>query len=354
MSDRPRTARTVVGIVVAVVGFLVGLRLLGTATTALAPTLEPFMERAISGDASALGVGWLAAYGLLNGSVVAAVAVSLAHNGLLEASELFAAVVGSRFGASGVVIVLGVVEYVQKPSYSLRESTSLGMLSAIVTLVLFVPVAAVGVAWYRLADGPARLVDSVPSFAVGSLDPTAVAAELVVSGVGPELGFLVAIGALLASFRLFDRMLAAIETDGFRARVLPVVDGRFRSLFAGVVVTLLTTSVAISVGVLVPLYNRDFFERDELVPYLLGANVGTFGDTLLAAAVLDSDVGVATVLLTMTATAVLSLAVLVSGDWFVAAVGRFEERVRLDRRQYAAFVGLLVIVPTVLVLVGLR
>ncbi|WP_440990105.1 sodium:phosphate symporter [Haloarchaeobius baliensis] len=352
MTNHSSTVRTVAGIIVAVVGFLLGIRILGTATGALAPTLEPLMERTIRGDASALGASWLAAYGLLNGSVVAAVAVSLAHSGLLETSELFAAIVGSRFGASGVVIVLGVVEYVQKPSYSLRESTSLGMLSAIVTLVLFVPVAAVGVAWYRLADGSLRFVDSVPSFATGSWDPTALVAELVVSAGGPQVGFVVAVAALLASFRLFDRTLAAVETGRFRSRVLPVVDGRFRSFLAGTVVTLVTTSVAISVGVLVPLYNRDFFERDELVPYLLGANVGTFGDTVLAAAVLDSDVGVATVVLTMTATTVLSLAVLVSGDWFFTVVGRLEERVRVDRRGYVGFVALLLLVPAVLVLVG--
>lgn len=59
MEGQPSTVRTAAGILVAVVGFLFGIRLVGTATGAPTQTLEPPMEYAINGNASALGVSWL-------------------------------------------------------------------------------------------------------------------------------------------------------------------------------------------------------------------------------------------------------------------------------------------------------
>ncbi|MCT9096631.1 hypothetical protein [Haloarchaeobius sp. HME9146] len=338
--------------VVAAACFFLGIRLLSTATGVLAPGIEPVLGRAIRGDLSAVGTSWLVSYAVLNGSVVAAVSVTLTHSGLLGVSELFAAIVGSRLGASGVVIVLGVFEYVQKESYSLRDATSLGVLSAIVTFALFVPVTAGGLLGYWLGDPTAAFVGAVPSFGIGQDGPVTTAVEALVALLGPHLGALVAVALLFGSFRLFDRALSAVETDRFREAVVPLARRPWATMLVGFVLTSVTTSVAFSVGVFVPLYNRDFFERDELVPYLLGANVGTMSDTLLVAVVLDSAVGVVTVVLVMATTGLLVVLFVATGGRFTSLVEAADERVRGDPRTYAWFVAGLVLLPVLLVLVG--
>ncbi len=337
---------------VAAVCFFLGIRLLGTSTAVLAPDLEPVLDRAIRGDLSAVGTSWLVSYAVLNGSVVAAVSVTLSHSGLLGVSELFGAIAGSRLGASGVVIVLGVFEYVQKESYSLRDATSLGVLSVLVTFALFVPVTVAGLLGHWLGDPTAAFADRIPPLGIGGDGPVASTVDALVGLFGPHLGALLAVALLFGSFRLFDRALTAVDTDQFREAVVPLARRPWATFLVGVALTTVTTSVAFSVGVFVPLYNRDFFERDELVPYLLGANVGTMSDTLLVAAVLDSAVGVATVVLVMAASALLAVLFVAAGDRFTGGIESADEAVRRDPRTYGWFVAVLVLLPAILVLVG--
>lgn len=60
-----------------VVLFLFAIQLLGTATEAAKPLLESSLDRILVGDSTALGLSWVSTYVLTNGSVVAALAVSL-------------------------------------------------------------------------------------------------------------------------------------------------------------------------------------------------------------------------------------------------------------------------------------
>ncbi|MFB6201663.1 MAG: hypothetical protein ABEI98_06600 [Halorhabdus sp.] len=91
---------------------------------ALAPELRPILSRVVHGSASALGSSWMSAYVLLNGSVVAAVALSLFDAQLVTATQLFLLVVGSRLGAAGIVVLVGGSDSLQQSAYSSRRATA--------------------------------------------------------------------------------------------------------------------------------------------------------------------------------------------------------------------------------------
>ena len=50
----------------------------------------------------------------------------------------------------------------------------------------------------------------------------------------------------------------------------------------GLAVTTLTMSVSVSLSVLVPLSARGYIRRENVIPYIMGANITTFVDTLVA------------------------------------------------------------------------
>ncbi|MDY6775551.1 MAG: hypothetical protein SV253_05665 [Halobacteria archaeon] len=95
----------------AVALFVFSVQLLGAATQSLAPVIESILEEVVTGDGSALGLGWIASYLIANGSVVAAVAVSFVSVDLLTPSQAYLMVAGSRLGGAGVVMVIGGVKY---------------------------------------------------------------------------------------------------------------------------------------------------------------------------------------------------------------------------------------------------
>lgn len=74
--------------VLSVLAFLFAVRLLGSATDALTPLLRSVLARVVVGEWSALGLSWLATYVLANGSLVAALSLSLFAADLLSAPQL--------------------------------------------------------------------------------------------------------------------------------------------------------------------------------------------------------------------------------------------------------------------------
>jgi sodium-dependent phosphate cotransporter len=330
--------------------FLFAIQLLGTATASAAPLLERLLDVVVVGDASALGLSWLAAYLLGNGSVVAALALSLFSVGLLDAPELFLMVTGSRLGAAAIVVFVGALDFVQKRRYSLGDSLGLGLLAFLTTYAVYLPVTVLGYVLLPAADSLVPVPDVAPSS--GSL-PTLFGgvAGALADVVGATLLYPLAVALLVVGLRLFDRVSSRVDTQWLRDTYVTWLENRWVSFGVGLVVTTLSTSVAFSLGILVPLYNRGYVTRRELVPYIMGANVGTLADTLVVAVVLGAPIGVQSVvgvLVLSTAVTLLQLAVY---PRFFALVDRTYVRITTDRSALAAFLGTLVLAPLLLLLV---
>nr|WP_282594390.1 sodium:phosphate symporter [Halorientalis brevis] len=333
--------------------FLFAVQLLGTTTTAAAPTLRRLLTRIVVGDSSALGLSWLAAYGLGNGSVVAALALSLFSAGLVSTSELLLMVAGSRLGAAAIVVFIGALDYLQKHRYSLQEGVSMGLLAFLLTHSIYVPVTVIGYLLYPIVTDPARGVGTVPSLESDSLTIFAAATDVVTETIGAAPAFLLAVAILFGSLQLFDRVLGRIETSVIRTHLFRHFERTWLSFAIGLLITTVTTSVAFSLGVIVPLYNRDYVTREELMPYVLGANIGTLFDALLVAVILANPVGVATVLLLLVTATGVTLLALARYEWYAWAIESIDNVLLEDRRAFVAFVVSLVLGPLALVVVPL-
>ncbi len=330
--------------------FLFAVQLLGASTAAAAAPIERFFGRHVAGLGQALGAGWLATYLLTNGSVVAALSVSLFESDILTPSQLFLMLAGSRLGAAAIVLLIGALDYVQKRNYSFSEATSLGTLSFLLSHSIYVPATVVG---YLLLPGlqpgfgraSARI--ELPFDPLGAFGPVT-GAVVDVAGEAPSL--VAAVVALFVSLALFDRVLKRIDTEWLRTRFFRRLQHKWASFGLGVLVTSVTTSVAFSLGVVVPLYNRDYLKRREVVPYVLGANIGTFVDTIVVALLLDSPQGAAIVLSLVTVGTIVTIGALVWFSTYYEAVVALQTRLTTDRRYMAGFLLSLAVLPVVLIL----
>lgn len=338
---------------VAILGFLVAVQALGAATESMAPALGPILRRSLDPDASALGAGWLAASALLNGSVVAAVAISLFGAGVVTARELFLLVVGSRLGAAAVVVLVGALDHVQRRGDSLPASVGLGLLTFLVTHAIYLPVAVLGylsLPWVRAT------VEVPGALLAGTARPLATLGEPVaglLSLLGGPVTLVVAMVLFLASLRAIDRLFARIEIEDLETRYLTVLERPWRSFGVGLLATALTTSVAISVGIAVPLYNRGYLDRTQMVPYVLGASLGTLTDSLLVALVVGDPVGMLVLVHVLAVGTGLTLVAMVGMAHFGTAVGALHDHVLADWRWLAAFAVGVVGVPVALVATAL-
>jgi len=349
----PSSARLLGATAAAVVLFLFAVQLLGATTTAAAPTLRRLLTSVVVGDSSALGLSWLAAYGLGNGSVVAALALSLFSAGLVSASQLFLMIAGSRLGAAAIVVFIGALDYVQKHRYSLQEGVSMGVLTFLLTHSIYVPVTVIGYLLLPVATRSVGTVSDTP--AIDGAAPSVFSGinTGITEAIGPAPAFLLALVLIFGSLQLFDRILGRIETPALRTHLFRHFKRTWLSFGLGLLITTMTTSVAFSLGVIVPLYNRDYVTRAELMPYVLGANIGTLFDALIVALVLPAPVGVTTVLLLLVTATGVTLVALTWYEWYSWAIETVDNHLLEDRRAFVAFVVSLILGPLALVVVPL-
>ncbi|MFW5918893.1 MAG: sodium:phosphate symporter, partial [Halanaeroarchaeum sp.] len=267
LRDRVREAGPLwAGALGVIIVYLFAIQLLGAATEGAEPLLRQILRRVVVDDGSALGLSWLVTYGLTNGSVVAALALSLFGSDIVSVTEVFLIINGSRLGGAGIIVLVGVFDYLQnRGKQTLLEGTSLGLLTFLVSISVYVPVTLLGLVILRIHPVELFSATAALELPIESLQYFDPVTEAVARALGPRLAFGVAIVILFGTLWLFDQLLERVETETVRQYVFHHFERRWMAFVIGVVITGITTSVAFSLGVVVPLYNRKFVRREEIV-----------------------------------------------------------------------------------------
>ncbi len=121
----------------------------------------------------------------------------------------------------------------------------------------------------------------------------------------------------------------------------------------GCLVALITMSVSVALTVLVPLVSKKYVKREDIIPYIMGANITTLGDTLLAGFALNSPAAVRIVLAGVIATTLLSVVVLAFFYPQVKRViWRFQRQMVKSKPRLAAFTAGLFALPLSLIMIS--
>jgi len=328
--------------------FMLAIILMKEGAAGLTPLIRDRLD--ITNPLNSLGFGWLFAYLVMSGSPVAASSLTFFDAGAISKLSAFTMITGSRLGASLVVLLIGFV-------YVLRgrdrvNSLSMGLLSLFVTGTTYLAAAVLGL--ILLQSG---VLDAVQLSSGGLLNS-------IVDGLfGPIVAFLkdqlpiwllfpIGLGVVLVSFSLFDKCLPQMTLKESRVgQVSRLVYRPVVMFLLGAAITMVSMSVSLSLTLLVPLSERGFVRRENVIPYIMGANITTFIDTLFASVLLGNPEAFTIVLVGMVSVAVVSLAIMLT------ALRRYE-RIMLNgatwattsNRNLALFLLLAVLLPIILLL----
>lgn len=328
--------------------FVLALQLLKTGAAGLKPVLDAL---AAGGVLNLLGFGWLGAYGVMSGSPVAAIALSLFSAGTISDVEAFAMVNGSRLGASFIVLFVGFILYVAHRRSA--DGLFIGVVALLTALTLWLPVLPIGVLVLQagwLDSVSVGTPGAVSSFIDVVYNPLVERADQAL----PQLPiFALGIGTLLVAFTVFDRALPNLETSGGRVeRVKEWLHHPLAMFVLGLMVTAMTLSVSISLTLLIPLSLKGYVRRESIIPYVMGANISTWVDTMIAALLLDTPRAFTIVFTEMAVGAGVSLFVLVFlYKPYSRLLLELARRITHTRGGFALFLGAILLVPLVLLLV---
>lgn len=332
--------------------FIMALQLLSTSTAELTPVLEQFLKIFITNDLNALGAGWATSYLTLNGTTGAAIGLSLFNSGIISSSQLLAMLSGSRLAAAFVVILIGVIEYLQGKSESIKDSASIGIICFLIAFTIYIP--ATAIAYLYSINFPASFLEvSGPSILQNSvLSLFRPITSFISSVTGPGLGFFTAILLLIISLRIFGYAFNGLNAERLRGNYLQFLMGNKWIAFAtGSLLTLLTTSVSLSLGIIVPLYNEGFIKREEIIPYIMGANLATMISFVIAAMIVGTKQGMAQVLvLTIGILAVTSIVLIFYRNYFLMIQKIFDSLIT-HKSLMSGFILSLILIPAIALLI---
>jgi solute carrier family 34 (sodium-dependent phosphate cotransporter) len=219
------------------------------------------------------------------------------------------------------------------------------------TAMIYVPAAFLGAAllqWESFGAielrPPAAFVDLVDLAYGGIVDRA--------EAWSPALVFSLGLGCLLVAFKLVDTVLPTLDEATLSSRERWLTR-KWPMFLLGCGVALVMMSVSVALSVLVPLVAKRYVKVDHVLPYIMGANITTLGDTMLAAFALDSPSAVRIVLAEVIATSALSLIVLaffymqaLKAMWHLQVLGA------KSARRLAVFTAVLFLIPASIIAVS--
>jgi Na+/phosphate symporter len=301
---------------------------------------------------STLGMGWLGACLVLSGSPVAASSLTFLGGGVIDRSQAFTMLTGSRLGASFVVLVVGFIYALRRKGSGRKAPVSIGILSLTMTVFAYLPGALLG--WLLLRGGAfdGLTLNAPPSLL--SLTDTAFGwlADLIKHFV-PDWGlFPAGLAVLLIAFKAFDRALPDLSAERLEGRGAAWFRKPWAMFGLGCVVALMTMSVSVALTILVPLVAKGHLKRDEVLPYIAGANITTLADTLVAAMLVSNPDAARVVLAEMVGVTAWTLGLI--GFMYPTvrqAALRIARTVLATRTRLAVSIAALFTVPLLLVVV---
>jgi hypothetical protein len=252
---------------------------------------------------------------------------------------------GSRLGAAFVVLVTAVIYALRGGAGERLKPVSTAVIALCTTAVIYIPAAFLGFSLLRWStfhsldlQFPGQFADVIDLTYGPILDR--------LDSVPAAIMFLGGLGVLLLSFKLIDTVMPQLDDRAVESSRLSWLKKKWPMFGLGSLVALITMSVSVALTVLVPLVSKKYVKREHIIPYIMGANITTLGDTMLAAFALNSPAAVRIVLAEVIATTIISLVLLTffypqlrSGIW------RFQRMVIQSKARLAAFTVALFLLP---------
>ncbi|MFH0859787.1 MAG: hypothetical protein V1921_01165 [Candidatus Altiarchaeota archaeon] len=298
---------------------------------------------------NSFGIAWLASNLILNGSPVAAIAVGLHSSGIISSSVGISAILGSRVGATAIAFLLGGLYYMR--GKMLKRSLSSPTVILLITLLMSAVSLIVGLLLVRssvfMSQSYVRIGhDGIAEPLFFSLF------EMLFRLLGPAYSMVASVLIIIIIAELLEKTLLLPE-DKKQIMSTGVIDkivhSQTLSFLAGLVLTAVFFTVAVSFSLLIPLHASKRITREEMIPYIIGANIGTFSDTALIA-FFTGNAETVLLVLACVASNILAAMLLLTWDSFPKRIVGLSDMILATRGRTVAFLLSLVMLPVSLMM----
>ncbi|MFC1802989.1 Na/Pi symporter [Thermoproteota archaeon] len=286
MSNNNRNAA---GSIIAIYFFVSSIILIKSSAKIMGIALAETIVLIIRDTTSAIFAGWISTALLHSSGAFDSIIVAFTSSGVMPLNLSVATIIGAEMGTTVTPFLISVIERLkghgnQDASFTVTLSH---VLYNLFTLILFYPLELFFGVFTKIAENGSQIfvkatwLNAVPDlldFITPWVDPLL---DIIQPWVGLILGGLILIIALGA----VEKYMTAIFSMPRSWNLIRSTFTRPRRAFiAGFLFTVLVPSTTVMVSLLVPLATSGVIRADYyILPYILGANIGTVFDVMIAA-----------------------------------------------------------------------
>lgn len=281
--------RNALGSIMSIYFFVSSIVLIKDSAKIMGAALAEKMLLLIRDTTSATFAGWISTALLQSSGAFDSIVVSLTSTGVIPLSLAVAAIIGAEVGTTITPLIVSIFERMKgdQGSEAGFNVTMSHVLYNIVTLAIFYPLELFFGVFTNIAmQGTGIFVklqwlNAIPDV----LDVLTPWIGLLLEHVPPWLGLVLGIVLLVMALSAVEKHMTAIFS---MPRSWNFIRSTFmkpgRAFLAGFLFTVLVPSTSVMVSLLVPLATSGVIRAEYyILPYILGANIGTVFDVMIAA-----------------------------------------------------------------------
>jgi sodium-dependent phosphate cotransporter len=251
-----------------------------------------FLINLISDTTTGVLVGWFGTALIQSSGAFDSITVTLVSAGVLPMTVGVAIIIGAELGTTVTTQLVSILGYLSRDKEVFKLSFGVAMTHYwynLVTLLIFFPIELSSGLLTRVALEGTRFFGRIPGITeVPSIfDLITPWIDALLSFIPAWSGMIIGCAILMFSLRESEKHMSAVFATEVSQNLLQSTFGDpIKSFLAGLVFTILVPSTSVMVSLLVPLTATKLIRADQhILPYILGANIGTVFDVMVAALV---------------------------------------------------------------------
>ena len=281
--------RNAIGSLIAVYFFISGIIVVKSSAVIMGESLAEKIVLVIRDTTSGVFAGWIATALIQSSGAFDSIVVAFTSSGVMPLNLAVATIIGAEMGTSVTPFLVSVLSRLRKGA-RLTASFNVTMshvLYNLFTLLIFYPVELFFGTFSNIARRGSSIfvraswLNAVPDI----LDVITPWVHPLLEHIPAWTGLLLGVGMLVAALLGIERYMTEIFSMPTSWNLIRATFRKpMRVFLAGFVFTVLVPSTSVMVSLLVPLAGSGVILADYyILPYILGANIGTVFDVMIAA-----------------------------------------------------------------------
>jgi len=338
--------------------FILSIELIKKASLFLAPTVKDFLLQGLH-PIKAISVGWFSTAIVQSSGAIATITATFAGNDLLHFSSAVYIVIGAALGTTITAIIISLITVSAKRK-DFRHGFEIGLCYVIYSVILVV-IAFLLEYFFNFFSKTSIFLASKMIGKISILkipDFTSVITSPIINSLftkNHKLLILI-VGFVILIFALRYIGKAVIGIFGGEENARKFIDKHFESKYKAYLIGALLTAVlfssSITIGLLVPLAVVRLIGLRRSIPFILGADLGTFTDTFIAALIINKMPALAIALVYVMLAALGSLIFLPNTKFLFKTTKYISKKlIGISRKKALYILIALVLIPLLIILI---